>query len=561
MTLLCTARVWNARTVVTMCALVLIFALHADVAVGQTNRSVNSLSTPEIARRVTPSVTTITTPTGNGSGVVVDASGVVVTNLHVVQGETDIAVTLANGDVYDDIAVVDLDERRDLVLLKIKAFNITPATLGNSDDVQVGEDVVLVGSPQGLDLTVSEGVISALRDSGKGYRMLQTTAPASPGSSGGGMFNVHGELIGIVTSQIRQGQNLNFAVPVNYVRGLISTDATMTLTELAERTNSGSGGDTNQTNAAAATDDVDPASVAMLSAIIDSLSDDLESGEISALFEFDHVDDTRWIVTYTGGSYLDDILLSITLFLDEFDQDIVWIRGVPPDPDGEWTTGLLTEILQLSYNINFAKVTLDDDASVYTMVETELRTLDSRALLRAIFAVADAADDVAGILLDRATEDLVDLSRTPQSGDTSVDLLEGNIVVRFSPSEWLEQPADNAHIDVQYQHRSGELIVAIDAERLEIPASNVPDVTLEGVRDADPNASILRRGVRTVNGISVTYWEHAATIDGIKFTYLGHSYSNSNGTIQIVGGTTTNLFEEHRSTIENFVAGLEVSAP
>ena len=77
------------------------------------------------------------------------------------------------------------------------------------------------------------------------------------------MFNIHGELIGIVTSQIRQGQNLNFAVPVNYVRGLISTDATMTLAELAERTNSRTGADTNQTNAATASEDVDPASVAM----------------------------------------------------------------------------------------------------------------------------------------------------------------------------------------------------------------------------------------------------------------------------------------------------------
>ena len=123
------------------------------------------LSTSDIASRVTSSVVTLTTPTSTGSGVIVDTSGVLLTSLHVVQGDIEVAVELANGDVYDDVAVVDVDERRDLVLLKIKAFNLTAASLGNSDDVQVGEDVVLVGSPRGLDLTVSEGVISAIRDS------------------------------------------------------------------------------------------------------------------------------------------------------------------------------------------------------------------------------------------------------------------------------------------------------------------------------------------------------------------------------------------------------------
>ena len=107
-----------------------------------------------------------------------DGSGVLVTNLHVIQGGTEVTVTLANGDIYDDVAVVDVDERRDLVLLKIKAFGLVSASFGDSDAMQVGESVVLVGSPEGLDFTVSEGVISALRDSGSGYQLFQTSAPA-----------------------------------------------------------------------------------------------------------------------------------------------------------------------------------------------------------------------------------------------------------------------------------------------------------------------------------------------------------------------------------------------
>ena len=157
------------------------------------------LSTSEISRRASSSVVRITAGGGLSSGVVLDATGVLVTNLHVIRGQTLVSVTLLNGDVYDDVTVVDIDERRDLVLLKIKAFNLTPATLGDSEQVQVGEKVVLIGPAQGLDLTVSEGVISASRDSGERYQLFQISAAASPGSSGGAMFNEYGELMGIVS--------------------------------------------------------------------------------------------------------------------------------------------------------------------------------------------------------------------------------------------------------------------------------------------------------------------------------------------------------------------------
>ena len=91
------------------------------------------LSTSEISRRASSSVVRITAGGGFGSGVVLDATGVLVTNLHVIRGQTQVSITLANGDVYDDVTVVDIDERRDLVLLKIKAFHLTPATFGDGD--------------------------------------------------------------------------------------------------------------------------------------------------------------------------------------------------------------------------------------------------------------------------------------------------------------------------------------------------------------------------------------------------------------------------------------------
>jgi hypothetical protein len=210
-------------------------ALGSKTMPPQATRSSPRLSTPDVAEKASPSVVTVTTPAGQGSGVVIDSSGVVVTNLHVIRAQTQVVVKLANGDTYDDVRIIDADERKDLVLLKIKAFGLAVAQLGNSDQVRAGDHVVLIGSPKGLDMTVSDGLISAVRDRGEGYHLLQTSAAASPGSSGGGMFNDFGELIGITSGKLADGDNLNFGIPVNYVRGLSTNERAVSLTEFAAR--------------------------------------------------------------------------------------------------------------------------------------------------------------------------------------------------------------------------------------------------------------------------------------------------------------------------------------
>lgn len=147
---------------------------------------------------------TIRTPEGSGSGVLVDPEGVVATNLHVVRGADRATVTLANGDAYDDVAVIEFDSRKDLVLLKIKGFKLPTARLGDSDSLVIGQKVYTIGAPKGLDLTLAEGLVSGIRDSGEGYRVIQTSAPISPGSSGGGLFDDQGRLLGITTFKIRR---------------------------------------------------------------------------------------------------------------------------------------------------------------------------------------------------------------------------------------------------------------------------------------------------------------------------------------------------------------------
>jgi S1-C subfamily serine protease len=186
--------------------------------------------------RNSPAIVTISTSNGFGSGVLIHPAGVIVTNLHVVKGSSRATVKLATGDTYEEVAVVDFDARKDLVLLKVKAFDLPSAELGDSDALAVGDAVFGIGAPQGLELTLSEGIVSGLRDSGDGYKLVQTTAAMSQGSSGGGLFDANGRLVGVTSFRMSGGEGLNFAIPINYAKGMLATTATIDLAELKART-------------------------------------------------------------------------------------------------------------------------------------------------------------------------------------------------------------------------------------------------------------------------------------------------------------------------------------
>lgn len=164
------------------------------------------------------------TPSGTnqGSGFVVDSTGRILTNHHVVADARSVQVKIASGDVYDRVSVLAADERRDIAVLQIPGFDLPTLPLGNSDSVRVGSEVIAIGSPLGLENTVSTGIVSGRRQEPEGYQVLQISAPASQGSSGGPVMSRHGEVVGIAVSQMRGGQNLNFAIPINYARGLLS---------------------------------------------------------------------------------------------------------------------------------------------------------------------------------------------------------------------------------------------------------------------------------------------------------------------------------------------------
>ncbi|MGE0883248.1 MAG: S1C family serine protease [Blastocatellales bacterium] len=168
---------------------------------------------------------------GQGSGFIVTPSGAVVSNLHVVQGSAMVRVKLPNGDAYKTSDLVDVDDAKDIAIIKIKGFKLPTITLGDSDKAETGDSIVAISSPEGLVNSLTTGVISGVRRLDT-HRVFQITAPISQGSSGGALFNSNGEVIGIVTYLLKSGQNINFAVPINYARGMISDEARTSLAKL-----------------------------------------------------------------------------------------------------------------------------------------------------------------------------------------------------------------------------------------------------------------------------------------------------------------------------------------
>lgn len=201
----------------------------------------NAMTTAGIAAAAEDTVVEITTEAvqtsqwmqqyisqGAGSGVILSADGYIATNNHVIEDAQKITVTLRDGTTYS-ATLIGRDEESDLAVIKIDAQDLPVATLGNSDNLVVGEIAVAIGNPLGqLGGTVTEGIISALNREitidGVMMSLLQTSAAINPGNSGGGLFNGNAELIGIVNAKSSGSdiEGLGFAIPINTAKGVLT---------------------------------------------------------------------------------------------------------------------------------------------------------------------------------------------------------------------------------------------------------------------------------------------------------------------------------------------------
>ncbi|MCC7431516.1 trypsin-like peptidase domain-containing protein [bacterium] len=154
--------------------------------------------------------------TSQGSGVVATADGKIITNLHVVKDAYSCYVKFFDKGFFPVEGVVAVLPEKDIAILQVRG-NFQSAVLGNADNLQKGEKVVAIGNPKGIESVPSEGTFSGLHQNENGMNFLHFSAPVSHGSSGGGLFNLKGEVVGITTAIIEDGQNLNLAVPINEV--------------------------------------------------------------------------------------------------------------------------------------------------------------------------------------------------------------------------------------------------------------------------------------------------------------------------------------------------------
>ncbi len=190
----------------------------------------------ELVAEVGEAVVQVRTPSGLGSGFFISPEGYLITNFHVIEGETQISVEVyhqRSGQLerrtYKQVRIIAMNKFRDLALLRVEdpgapAFVSVP--LGDSDTLAVGERVFAVGSPLGLERTVTEGIISTKTREMQGDLYLQTTAQINPGNSGGPLFNLRGEVVGVTNMKISFGEGLGFAIPVKAVRDfLVNRDA------------------------------------------------------------------------------------------------------------------------------------------------------------------------------------------------------------------------------------------------------------------------------------------------------------------------------------------------
>jgi serine protease Do len=185
-------------------------------------------SVRELVNELGEAVVQVRTPEGLGSGFFINPDGFLITNFHVTEGETQISVEVylqKNGQierkVYKQVRIVALNKFADLALLHIEdkdAPKFTSVTLGDSDKLAVGDTVFAIGSPLGLERTVTEGILSTKTRELEGTLYLQTTAQINPGNSGGPLFNLRGEVIGVTNMKITFGEGLGFAIPVEAVK-------------------------------------------------------------------------------------------------------------------------------------------------------------------------------------------------------------------------------------------------------------------------------------------------------------------------------------------------------
>jgi serine protease Do len=210
-------------------------AAAAGAATGQfysaTTRVSPARDVSTLVKQIGEAVVQVRTPGGLGSGFFINEDGYLITNFHVIEGETEISVEVyrqtggeLDRETYKQVKIIAINKFHDLSLLHIEdkgAPKFKPVTLGSADGLNVGDGVFAIGSPLGLERTVTQGILSTKTRQLEGELYLQTSAQINPGNSGGPLFNLAGEVVGVTNMKITFGEGLGFAIPVELVKSFL----------------------------------------------------------------------------------------------------------------------------------------------------------------------------------------------------------------------------------------------------------------------------------------------------------------------------------------------------
>ena len=470
---------------------------------------------------VSKSVVTIKTDVGEGSGVVIRNDGVIVTNHHVLEGASDAVVYLSNGDEYEDAQFIYSDPKKDILILKIGGFDLDVAILGNSNQLVIGESIFAIGSPQGYEGTVSKGIVTSIRSMDKGHKLIQMDAAISPGSSGGGVFNKDGELIGVSVGYIKNAQNINFAIPINYVRGVsLSTKSIPIGQYLLTQLNSFPSDSNTELS------EVSQSSVEKLVKFIEDDFGVLAEIDDDGDYSIDHPKLGKFYIFIKDGN-------SFSI--------IKWLKF-----EEKFSRGQLERLLEINLEYDLVKNGVTDQYLV-SLAEAPLSTLtqdiyDSMmenllTLMRDSVKVLDPTPTSS-----TGTDTQTNVPRpnagkyTPTDNVRRIDLLDRRFSI-YPDRSWVLGPPSIPDSEIHIIEMSkGKKVLKVIAENLplEFSVETIKTLLIYNIEEVDAVYEFMDEGVRTIGGNKV-YWASVnVTVKGIKVNYDYTVYSGDEGLVQII---------------------------
>jgi hypothetical protein len=524
-----------------------------------------SLTTAQVAKRVAPSVVVIHGKTDSGdvlgSGFIISKDGRIVTNLHVIMETRSATVQLANGEIYDSVSVLATDERRDLAILRVPGFNLPVLEMGDSDSLTIGEPVVILGTPRGLEGTVTAGILSSVRDSGEGFKVLQTDAAVNPGNSGGPLLNKKGQAIGVVSFKLRSSENLNFAVPINYVRGLLTTlHEPMPLEQV--RTQFGATSTPAQkTSTPVQSEIMTEVSPAKMRSILKGMGFEFTEKSFDKSTAFYFQLNAYKTTLLSGGTdmqlyagFSDKVDLTR---VNEWNANYRFGRAYVNDEGGP----------SLENDLDFAGgITTNTIEAFITQFRTTLTTYLTfvKEVMPSTNAAAPTPATPASPTVDRSTPSPATAPSTPlrsyersASATTRIKAPVGNFAIWIDETKWKQQTAKEAGW-LEFAHVNGEAWATVITERIGIPTDGLREIALINAKSFDPNAKITFEETRIVNGRQVRALQIVGTTKGIPFRYFGYYHGGTSGTIQLVAYTIDSAFTENLAAFTEFLNGLEI---